>query len=92
MADQSDVEESLAAIIGSALYPMGSSGASTVGSVVRVYRGWPDPVSLDRDLAAGTVNITISAEPHSQTTTTRYPDDWRVPQTVTPTLQGERGR
>lgn len=90
MADQSDVEQSLAGVIAALLYPAGQagegSGASTLGPPARIYRGWPDAASLAHDLAAGIVNVTISADAANQTTTTRHLDDGHAPLAVLPTL------
>ena len=90
MADQSDVEQSLAALVAALLYPDGDSamgsGASTVGPPARVYRGWPDSAALTRDLAAGIVNVSVAADAANQATTTRYADEWRLPPAVSPTL------
>ena len=60
MADLSDVESALAALILSLIYPQGLDRESTIGAVCRVYRGWPAPATLNTDLAAGYVNVTIS--------------------------------
>jgi hypothetical protein len=59
VADLSDVENAIVAEVVSALYPNGISQPSTIGATCRVYRGWPAPASLNSDLAAGTVNVTI---------------------------------
>ena len=59
MADLSDVEIALVDEIIKALYPNGSAVDSAVGGVCRVYRGWPSPVALNADLAAGVVNVTV---------------------------------
>ncbi len=92
MADQSDVEQSLAAAIARLLYPGGASvtgmGASAVGPPARVYRGWPDDVALARDLAAGTLNVTVAADAANQTTTTRYSNEWLPTEILEPTLSG----
>ena len=50
MADQSDVEQALAAVVAAVLYPGGTTAASLVGVACRVHRGWPDAASLDADL------------------------------------------
>ena len=62
MADQSDVEAVLVGLVGAAVYPEGVSAPSVLGRVCRVYRGWPTGALLDRDLAAGHVNITVFPE------------------------------
>ena len=59
MADQSDVEAALVAAISQAVYPNGVGGPSAVGALCRVYRGWPQSLALESDLAAGVVNISV---------------------------------
>jgi hypothetical protein len=90
MADQSDVEGTLAGVVAAALYPSGSpangQGPSVVGPAVRIYRGWPDSAALTRDLAAGIANVTVFGEAANQASTTRYSDDWRMPLAIGPTL------
>lgn len=76
MADQSDVEAALAGIVEGALYPGGLSAPSVLGRVVRVYRGWPIGAALERDLAAGAVNVTVFPDAHRQANTTRWTDSW----------------
>jgi hypothetical protein len=87
MADQSDVEAALVAVIGGALYPGGLSGPCAVaGAMCRIYRGWPVPAALDADLAAGTTNVSVVAIAGQSRNTTRWPDSF-VQQTQTvPTL------
>lgn len=74
MADLSDVEEALVALVAGILYPAGPAAPSIVGRTCRVYRGWPAGAALDADLAAGRVNVTVFPEPRPQEVTTRYPD------------------
>ena len=59
MADLSDVENALVVKVTDALYPEGVSQISIVGPTCRVYRGWPLTASLNSDLAAGIVNVTV---------------------------------
>jgi hypothetical protein len=59
MADLSDVENAVVATVVSALYPNGTTLASVVGSICRVYRGWPVPATLNSDLAANVINVTV---------------------------------
>ena len=59
MADISDIENAIVTEVVAALYPSGTSQPSCVGSTCRIYRGWPSPSSLNSDLAAGIVNVTI---------------------------------
>jgi hypothetical protein len=85
MADQSDVENVLVGLIAAALYPNGPDGTSVVGPDCRIYRGWPQSASLDTDLAAGTINVTVFAKGEPGKNTTRYAQHWRgLP--VTPAL------
>ncbi len=86
MADQSDVEAALAALVAGFLYPHGTAAACAVGFGCRVYRGWPQRVALDADLAAGLAHISVVAGVSGQRTTTRYPDEWRSMRPRTPTL------
>jgi hypothetical protein len=72
MADISDVEQAVADKISSTLYPVGSTQSSIVGSLCRIYRGWPNSATLNADLSAGLVNVTIVTDNDSGRTTTRY--------------------
>jgi hypothetical protein len=90
MADQADVETALASLVANALYPNGTAAASAVGTVCRVYRGFPTAPALDADLAAGVVNVSVAAATGAVKNVTRYPRVWRnvapVPATLTVTL------
>lgn len=86
MADQSDVETAVAALVAGFLYPNGTAAESAVGFGCRVYRGWPQRVALDADLAAGLAHLSVVAGASGQRTTTRYPDEWRMTRHRTPTL------
>ena len=59
MADLSDVENALVTEVIGALYPAGLTGESAVGVTCRVYRGWPSPATLNSDLTAGNVNVSV---------------------------------
>lgn len=85
MADQSDVETALVALVSAALYPNGTGADSVPGMPCRIYRGWPNPTALDADLAAGRINVTIFAGEAATELTTRYPEEWEV-SPVVPTL------
>ena len=78
MADISDVEQAMASAATSILYPAGSSQSSIIGVLCRVYRGWPNPATLNTDLAAGMVNVTIITDNDSGRTTTRYLPEWHT--------------
>jgi hypothetical protein len=82
MADISDVEQAMANTITAILYPTGSSQSSIVGALCRVYRGWPNSATLNTDLGAGVVNVTIITDNDSGRTTTRYLPEW-----ITTTVQ-----
>ncbi len=86
MADQSDVENALAALVAAALYPRGPDAPSLPGPSCRVYRGWPNPAALDADLAMGHVNVTIFAGDAAPRLTTRFAEEF-LSTPVTPTLQ-----
>jgi hypothetical protein len=77
MPDQAEVEETLAAAVARALYPLGAGVASAVGNVCRVYRGWPTSAALEADLAAGVVHVTIQPMPGSLQDTTRFSAEWQ---------------
>ena len=76
MADQSDVETALVKMVSAALYPNGTSAASSPGPDCQIYRGWPNSVALDADLAAGKINVTIFPGGGTCHTTTRYAEQW----------------
>lgn len=78
MADQSDVAQAIANLIGAAIYPNGMSappiafiGAKgKAGTCVRIFQGWPVQSQLDPDLAAGIPQVSIF--PLRGKDTTRY--------------------
>ena len=76
MADQADVETALAAIVANALYPNGTTAASAIGNTCRIYRGFPTAPSLDADLAAGVLNVSVAADDAALKNVTRYPRRW----------------
>ena len=83
MADQSDVENALVALVANAVYPAGSDAASAVigpnGPVVwRIYRGWPTSAVLDADLAQGIAHATVVPDTTPIRNTTRFPRVWQV--------------
>jgi hypothetical protein len=79
MADQSDVENALVSLIANALYPNGTDAPSVAGPDCRIYRGWPNSAALDRDLAAGKINVTVFPGSGAGRTTTRYAEQWVGP-------------
>nr|WP_294527306.1 hypothetical protein [uncultured Rhodopila sp.] len=77
MADISDVEQAITESVTASLYPEGSAQSSVVGVLCRVYRGWPNAATLNADLSAGIVNVTIAPENEPGRTTTRYLPEWQ---------------
>ncbi len=86
MADQADVEAALVSLVANALYPDGTAAASLTGSLYRVYRGFPTSPTLDADLAAGTVNVSVAASDTPVVNSTRYPRVWKAVVPVPATL------
>lgn len=93
MADLSDVENGLVALLATSLLPVGyrtgDAVASNLGPRLRIYRGWPNGADLDTDLFAGQdgaqglsayiVNISVFPESGGSRNTTRYERIWRDP-------------
>lgn len=90
MASALDVWNGIAQILGTAFYPSGvpagTNPASPVaGACVRCYAGWPERDQLDKDLAAGIVNVSVY-QFGASSNTTRYPAVDIVTSTGTSTL------
>ncbi len=85
MPSQADVEVALVSLVGSALYPNGLASPPMIGGESRIYRGWPSAASLEADLAAGIVNVSVFALPNAVSDTTRYLPNWFA-SPVAPTL------
>jgi phage tail sheath gpL-like len=75
MADTSDVENALKALVVAAVYPNGTSQASIVNTTIGVVRGWPTANDLDNELGAGQAIISIFPPPGLERNTTRWPRD-----------------
>jgi hypothetical protein len=86
MADQSDAEQALVGLVTAALYPAGTASASVLGPVCRVFRGWPGAVSLQDDLAAGRVTVSVYPVAGSARNTSRFAGRWRVLPAPPPSL------
>ena len=86
MADQSDIETSLVAAIGQALYPQGPTAPGVMGNVYRIFRGTPAATVLTTDLAAGIINVTVVPDPTLHADVTRYLDDPQIFNAPAPTL------
>lgn len=85
MADLSDVETALVALVSSAIYPNGADAMPATGVLSRIYRGWPEAAALDRDLSAGCVNVSVFPEASGRNTT-RYLNEWLLLPTAGPVL------
>lgn len=69
MADMSDVVTALGTTIQSILYPNGTSQPSVTGGSILIEGGWPDPKTLEADLAASKAHVSIYPTPVSTTVT-----------------------
>lgn len=77
MADMSDAGNALVALIAGILYPQGTAAASVTGDRLLVYQGWPDPVTMASDLAAGTIHVSVFPKPGDKVTSiSQDDDDW----------------
>ena len=95
MPDQAEVEQELAAFIAGALYPAGSEADSVLGTVCRVYRGWPVTAVLEADLVAGIAHVTVQPVKDSLKDTTRFSAEWQGSAPACPLIAesaGERVR
>lgn len=92
MADITDVENSLVALIAQTLYPLGTAQPSVAGIGCVVYAGWPTESRLDADLIASKAHITIFPTA-TERNTTRYPTAWQTQAinaaTLTLTITGQ---
>lgn len=86
MADLSDVTDALVAIVAAAVYPNGTSQPPATGYPTKVFGGWPISTSLDADLRAGAVNISVFPQSEMEKVTTRYPREWQDQTRVQPSI------
>lgn len=63
MADVTEVGDSLVQIVAGATYPSGTGQPSVIDQPVIVYQGWPNPQTLDTDLAAKKVHVSVFPRP-----------------------------
>lgn len=82
MADSSDVENALVALVANAVYPNGTASDSAMigpaGPVAcRIYRGMPNAPALDSDLLHGAVHVTVFTDATPVRNTTRFPRIWQ---------------
>jgi len=85
MPDISDVEQAVVDTLTGILYPAGPSNGSVIGADCRIYRGWPNSATLNSDLSAGVINVTVVSDNEHGHVTTRYMDEWDII-SVTPSL------
>jgi hypothetical protein len=85
MSDLTDVQNALVTLMAGIAYPNGTSNPSVVGAPVRIYPGWPIPLELDADLAAGICHISVYPRPE-ESNSTRYTREWQEATVQTPTL------
>jgi hypothetical protein len=85
MADLSDVSNVLVSSIAQIAYPNGTGSPSIVATACKIYSGWPIPANLDKDLAAGAINISVYPNDNEQKTT-RYPKEWKALPVTIPAL------
>ena len=86
MADLSDVESQIAALVTAIVYPQGTAAPAITNNLIRVYRGWPNQSALNADLASNTTTITVFADPVQARITTRYLDPPESGSVVVPSL------
>ena len=86
MADVSDVENALCALIESVVYPNGVTSDSVTATVVKIYRGWPSNRTLNTDLGSGSDTVTVFSCDHSTKNTSRYGRTWQPLAVVAPTI------
>jgi hypothetical protein len=83
LADLSDVETTLKALIVGWVYPNGTTEPSAIagGVPVKIGRGWPTKDALQADYAAGVANISIYSQPG-------YPREWLLITAPATTIMG----
>jgi hypothetical protein len=86
MADLADVQDALTTVLAAAVYPNGTAQPSVITAVIRIFPGWPSPEDLDRDLAAGTANISVFSQPNVERNTTRFEREFQQQSDVVHTL------
>lgn len=88
MADSSDVENALVALIVAALYPNGTGAPSAIAGTptISVERGWPTEADLRTATASGLQLIRVHAVPGMSRNADRYERAWIAPPPATPTV------
>ncbi|EXF95798.1 hypothetical protein HK44_020640 [Pseudomonas fluorescens HK44] len=76
MASLTDVLKQVAAQIATIVYPAGTGQPSIAGMPIKVYPGWPIPKTLEADLAAGKVHVSVYAAGRDKKTTRYLGKSW----------------
>lgn len=77
MADLTDAAEGLVLAIAAIIYPRGTAAPSVADCPIIVYQGWPEPQTLQADLAAGKAHISIFPRPGGKVSSITLGDtDW----------------
>lgn len=87
MASTDDVARFLAGRIADVVYPGGSQLPGIVNAAVKIYPGWPVPVTLQQDIDNGSVHITVWPLPTERKINTALGRPCRVIAKGQPTLQ-----
>jgi hypothetical protein len=82
MADLSDVNNTLASLATTAIYPNGASQTSVAGVTVTTATGWPVPTQLDAIMAAGNAMVTVYPMKDTETNTTRFMPQMEIATTI----------
>lgn len=78
MADITAVETAIVQTIVAALYPNGTTSASITAGPIKVYAGWPNSQTLDADMAADAVHVSVYPRPGDSISSSLMGDnDWR---------------
>ena len=73
------------AVVAQIAYPGGTGSPSIIGADCKIYRGWPVPTLLDRDLNAGKIHLSVFAH-DIERRTTRHAQEWRSLPVTPPSL------
>lgn len=77
MADQTDVANSLVQLLAATVYPNGTSNPSATGAAVKLYAGWPDAATLNKDFTATPRVTHVTVFPSATAkSTTRHFAEW----------------
>lgn len=85
MADMTEIADVLVGIVAAAVYPGGTTQPPAGGVQAKIYQGWPDPATLQTDLAAHIAHVTVWPSAKSTITTARMPE-WQELFPPAPTL------